>query len=122
MVRVTAIAAGGPPQPRVAYRESTMGRHLMMFRAGVAALFLLGLCGASAMSASPKCNPGPSQADIDACTPDVHAQCGQFIPDEAAITRCLTAKKAVLSVACRKVMSRPYNRNLPRCERKAGNN
>ena len=95
----------------------------MKFRAGLAALLLLGLCGAPA-NAAPKCNPGPSQADIDACTPDVHAKCGEFIPDQDAITRCLSEKNkaGLLSAACHKVMSRPFNKNLPRCEQKAAGN
>jgi hypothetical protein len=95
----------------------------MGFRAGVAALFLLTLCGAPALSASPKCDPGPSQADIDACTPDVHEKCGQFIPDRDAITRCLVDnnKRNQLSVACHKVMSRPFQ-HLPACDTRAGNN
>jgi len=96
----------------------------MTLRAGIAALFLLGVCSMPAMGANPKCDPGPSQADIDACTPDVHAKCGEFIPDRDAITRCLVDnnKRNLLSVACHKVMSRPFNKNLPRCDTRAGNN
>ena len=96
----------------------------MTFRAGIAALFVLGLCGTPAMSANPKCDPGPSQADIDACTPDVHEKCGEFIPNRDAITNCLVQKNRqnLLSAACHKVMSRPFNRHLPPCNQRAGNN
>jgi hypothetical protein len=52
-----------------------------------------------------------SQADRDACTPDVNTLCGQFIPDRDAIIGCLKEKnkKHQLSKACSKVMSRPYH-------------
>jgi len=49
-----------------------------------------------------------SQEDREACTPDVHEHCGQFIPDRDAIVQCLKVKIKQLSPACRKVMSRPY--------------
>ena len=49
-----------------------------------------------------------SQEDREACTPDVHEHCGQFIPDRDAIVQCLKVKIKQLSPGCRKVMSRPY--------------
>jgi len=93
----------------------------MTFRAGIAALFLLGVCSMPAMSANPKCDPGPSQADIDACTPEVYAHCNDYIPDQEAITKCLKKNIALLKPACHKVMSRPFAK-LPRCDTRAGNN
>jgi hypothetical protein len=50
-----------------------------------------------------------SQEDREACTPDVHAHCGEFIPNREAIVQCLKKKVKVISPACRRVMSRPYN-------------
>jgi hypothetical protein len=49
-----------------------------------------------------------TQEDREACTPDVHQHCGQFIPDREAIIQCLKQKIKLLSPGCRKVMSRPY--------------
>ncbi len=94
----------------------------MTLRAGLAAIFLLSLCAASpSFGASPACDPGPSQADIDACTPEVYAHCNEFVPDEAAITQCLKKNIGLLKAPCRKVMTRPMPKvRLPRCQ--ANNN
>lgn len=48
-----------------------------------------------------------SQADQDACTPDVFRLCQEFIPDEAPIVACLEAKRVQLSPACGRVMFPP---------------
>ena len=73
-----------------------------------------------------KCNQPSTQADEQACTPDVNDKCGQFIPDRDAIVQCLLDKKrhGQLSAACNRVMSRPYNKNWPTCgsQTRAGNN
>ena len=87
----------------------------MLFRVAVAGLLLIGLSGAPAWSA-PACDPGPSQADIDACTPEVHTHCGEFIPNREAITQCLRRKVNIIAVACRTVMNRPPS-HLPPCKR-----
>jgi hypothetical protein len=94
----------------------------MTLRVGLAAIFLLSLCAASpSFGASPACDPGPSQADIDACTPEVYAHCNEFVPDEAAITQCLKKNISLLKAPCRKVMTRPMPKvRLPRCQ--ANNN
>ena len=47
-----------------------------------------------------------SQADQDACEPDGHRLCDQYIPDETRIVACLKGEKKHLSPACAKVMSR----------------
>ena len=47
-----------------------------------------------------------SQADQDACQPDVLRLCGEAIPDEGKIVACLTKNKAKLSPTCKTVMSR----------------
>jgi hypothetical protein len=49
-----------------------------------------------------------SQEDREACTPEVHRLCGQYIPDREAIVACLKHNMRNLVPACRKVMSRPY--------------
>ena len=49
-----------------------------------------------------------SQEDREACTPEVHRLCGQYIPDRERIIACLKSNMRNLNSACRKVMSRPY--------------
>ena len=49
-----------------------------------------------------------TEQDREACTPEVHRLCGQYIPDREAIIQCLKANMKRLVPACRKVMSRPY--------------
>src|SRR5262249_27370539 len=85
-------------------RSTTGGEESMALRVAIAALFLLGMCGASTWSARAE-----SQADRAAWTPDVHEHCGEFIPDRDAIISCLKKKIRIISPACRRVMSRPYN-------------
>ena len=48
-----------------------------------------------------------SQADQEACTPDVFRLCQEFIPNEGSIVACLRAKRAELSMACAPVMFPP---------------
>jgi hypothetical protein len=76
----------------------------MLFRAGVAGLFLLGALSVGAARAE-------SQDDREACTPDVYAHCGDFIPNRDLIVQCLKKKINQLSPACRQVMRRPYHPN-----------
>ena len=45
-----------------------------------------------------------TQAEQDACTPDVFRLCQDFIPDEGAIVACLKTKRPQLSSACGSVM------------------
>ena len=49
-----------------------------------------------------------TEQDREACTPEVHRLCGQYIPDREAIVQCLKRNMKNLVPACRKVMSRPY--------------
>jgi hypothetical protein len=42
-----------------------------------------------------------SEAQRQACTPDVFRLCGQFIPDVPNIVACLKAQKPNLSPECR---------------------
>ena len=73
----------------------------MSIRIMFATVLVLGLYGANGALAE-------SQEDREACTPDVHEHCGEFIPNRDAIVQCLKKKIKVLSPACRRVMSRPY--------------
>jgi len=49
-----------------------------------------------------------TEEDREACTPEVHRLCGQYIPDREAIIQCLKRNMKNLVPACRRVMSRPY--------------
>ena len=55
-----------------------------------------------------------SQADQEACTPDVFRLCSAMIPDEPQILACLQSKREQLSPACGKVLEptpdRPHRR------------
>jgi len=65
---------------------------------------VLALCAIGALSLGARAeNP----EDREACTPDVYAHCGDFIPDRDLIVQCLKKKVRVLSPACRTVMTRP---------------
>jgi hypothetical protein len=77
----------------------------MKFRGMVAGLLVVGAVAAWPLGAA----YAESDADREACTPDVHEHCGQFIPDRDAIVACLKQKIRQLSPACRRVMSRPYH-------------
>ena len=48
------------------------------------------------------------EEDREACTPEVHRLCGQYIPDRERIIQCLKSNMRNLVPACRKVMSRPW--------------
>lgn len=48
-----------------------------------------------------------TQADQDACTPDVFRLCSDLIPDEPQILACLQNKREQLSPACGKVIGPP---------------
>ena len=48
-----------------------------------------------------------TQAEQDACTPDVFRLCQDLIPDEGQIVACLKEKHAQLSAACEPVMFPP---------------
>jgi hypothetical protein len=52
-----------------------------------------------------------SSQDREACTPDVYAHCGEFIPDRERIVACLKQKIRQLSPACRQVMRKPWRPN-----------
>ncbi|HUD87450.1 MAG TPA: hypothetical protein VMR17_13415 [Xanthobacteraceae bacterium] len=58
-------------------------------------LFFYGLAGAGAQGVDVR----------QACTPDAMRLCSEFIPDEAKITSCMMAKRALLSPECRLAMA-----------------
>jgi hypothetical protein len=76
----------------------------MSMRGMIATALVLGAMAAWPMSAA----RAESAEDREACTPEVHRLCGQFIPDRDAIIKCLKQNMKHLVPACRKVMSRPY--------------
>ena len=51
--------------------------------------------------------PGITQADQDACTPDVFRLCSAYIPDEKPIVACLQSHKTDLSAECTPVIFPP---------------
>ena len=59
------------------------------------------LCG---MSISAFGQDRGTQAEQEACTPDVMRLCNDFVPDEAQIVACLKAKKSQLTPACSQVL------------------
>ena len=48
-----------------------------------------------------------TQAEQEACTPDVFSLCSAYIPNEDPILACLKAKRAQLSPACAGVLFPP---------------
>jgi hypothetical protein len=54
-----------------------------------------------------------TQADADACTPDVFRLCQQAIPDESRVSLCLFQNKRLLSPACTTVFNRPRAASAP---------
>lgn len=76
-----------------------------MWRVGLSALAILIPLSASAQQ------PGAaSDADRQACEPDVYRLCNNYVPDVDKIVACLNANKRALSPPCRAVMSRPHRR------------
>jgi hypothetical protein len=51
-----------------------------------------------------------SEAERQACEPDVYRLCNDYVPDVDRIVACLNANKRSLAPACRAVMSRPHRR------------
>ena len=76
----------------------------MSMRGMIATALMLGAIVALPLGAA----RAESQEDREACTPEVHRLCGQYVPDRERIIACLKHNMKVLVPACRKVMSRPY--------------
>jgi hypothetical protein len=76
----------------------------MSMRGMFATALVLGALAAWPLSAA----RAETGQDREACTPDVHAHCGEYIPDREAIVACLKKKIRQLSPACRQVMNKPY--------------
>jgi len=69
---------------------------------------VLALCAIGALSLGARAE---TPEDRQACIDDVHAHCGEFIPDRDAIVACLKRKLKTISPACRIVMTRPVKRS-----------
>jgi hypothetical protein len=76
----------------------------MPVRTVIASVLLLGTLGTWSLSARAE-----TAEEREACTPDVYAHCGDYIPNRDAIVVCLKQKLKLLSPACRKVMLKPFN-------------
>jgi len=76
----------------------------MSIREVIAAALVVGALAAWPLGAA----RAETQEDREACTPEVHRLCGQYIPDRERIIQCLKQNMRLLVPACRKVMSRPY--------------
>lgn len=75
----------------------------MMFRTG--ALAALSLMLPIAMQSVPAQAQGPSRDHQRiACEADAQRLCGQFIPDEAQVSRCMVKSIRAVSPQCRRVM------------------
>ena len=79
-----------------------------MPRTSAALLLALALASVSA----PAWAERGTEAEQEACTPDVFRLCGDFIPNEAPILACLQAKHAQLSPACEPVIF-PHTADAP---------
>ncbi len=58
-----------------------------------------------------------SQETRDACTGDAMQFCSEFVPDVPKITKCMTAKRRMLSKACQVAMANEH-RARQRAERR----
>lgn len=63
----------------------------------------LALCALALVAATPAIAEG-TQAQRDACTPDVMRLCGEDIPDVPRIIACLRRERAKVSAACQGAM------------------
>jgi hypothetical protein len=82
---------------------------------------MIALCLGASLPVSLARADDVSQADKDACTPDVFRLCQDLIPDEAPIVACLESKRTQLSPACERVMfpPAPAKPDVPAPERPA---
>jgi len=78
-----------------------------MLRIGIFALALTITVPALAQGAG---QSAASEAERQACEPDVYRLCNDYVPDVDRIVACLNANRRALSPACRAVMSRPHRR------------
>ena len=66
--------------------------------------FAAALLLALALAPVPALAQNGTEAEQEACTPDVFRLCQDLIPNEEPIVACLKAKHAQLSSACERVM------------------
>jgi hypothetical protein len=79
---------------------------MQVFRLWLVALAVLAPAAASAQQN----NSQASQAEQQACEPDVYRLCNDYVPDVDRIVACLNVNKRSLSPACRSVMAKPHRR------------
>jgi hypothetical protein len=79
-----------------------MGFHHMLSKAVLLSVLVLAL----GMPGLANAQDRGSAEDQQACEPDVHRLCDQYIPDEGQIVACLRKERRHLSPACAKVMAR----------------
>ena len=95
----------------------TMGRRLALAAAGVA-------LAAMAASGPALAEYRGSEAQRQACTPDVMRLCSEFIPDVGRIVGCMKRRRAELSPSCLSAMGQGRGRSVAetseRRERRAG--
>src|SRR5262245_45879976 len=102
MLVAWTLRRGGPRGVRNCFHQGE--EDAMSMRGVFAATLVVGALAAWPMSAA----RAETEADREACTPEVHRLCGQYIPDRERIIACLKHNMKFLVPACRKVMSRPY--------------
>ncbi|MEA2758753.1 MAG: hypothetical protein QOH65_1366 [Methylobacteriaceae bacterium] len=78
-----------------------------MLRIGLFALALTMSAPALAQGAA---SSAASEAERQACEPDVYRLCNDYVPDVDRIVACLNVNKRSLAPACRAVMARPHRR------------
>ncbi len=81
-----------------------------------ASALVLALAAAAVTPAAPAM--AESQADRDACTPDVFRLCSAYIPSESRIVACLNSKASELSPGCRAVIKGGERTARPRERRR----
>jgi hypothetical protein len=86
---------------------------LMCLARAPGVLCVIGLIGLGAMgisSASAQANNAASQEARDACTNDAMQFCSEFVPDVDKITKCMVAKRRLLSRRCQIAMANEHKR------------
>jgi hypothetical protein len=84
-----------------AMKNTELKKVSSLWLAATAAVF--GLAGAVNFTPAPAAAQGSAQQQ-QACTPDALRLCGEFVPDVAKISACMSRKRASLSPACRATM------------------
>jgi hypothetical protein len=78
---------------------------MRMNRAVIVGLLLLGSTMPGLAQQQPQQNADQMQVEQQACENDVYALCGEAIPDQNRIEKCLRSKWSTVSKKCRSVMA-----------------